>query len=455
MKRLGIFVFLFAISHLSHGADASEQARLNNAQQLLKQARAYQADEKALQRFREAQFKQNLDEQNRLLKQAKAELAAAKAKAKSLKEQFDNNEKRLVEQEEALRLAVGNLGEMFGVVRQVASDLRTTRSSGLTQLDATKAEADLDQLAEAKALPNITQLEGLWRTLLHSMLSNGQITQFSAPAVMLDGNTENIDVTRLGAFNVISSQGYLTFDDHLKQLQTMGRQPQQASYVDAYLSSQQPYARLAIDPSRGALLNVSLDAPNMLERIEQGAEVGYIILALGALGLLITLWRIITLLVIGGGIKQQLTRMQEPKDSNPLGRIALAYHSFRAPEGQDQSAQDALQAKLDEAVLKELPSIERGQSIIKLFAGIAPLLGLLGTVTGMIATFQAISTFGSGDPKLMATGISQALITTVLGLVVAIPLLLAHSLVASRSKRLVQVLDEQAAGFIAQAHENK
>ena len=84
-----------------------------------------------------------------------------------------------------------------------------------------------------------------------------------------------------------------------------------------------------------------------------------------------------------------------------------------------------------------------------MFANTATLLGLLGTVTGMIATFQSITLFGTGDPKLMAGGISQALITTVLGLIAAIPLLLLHNFVATRSKDLVQILEERSAGMVA------
>jgi len=123
--------------------------------------------------------------------------------------------------------------------------------------------------------------------------------------------------------------------------------------------------------------------------------------------------------------------------------------------GIDLHNDELLQLKLDEAVLAEIPALERGNSLIKLLAAIAPLLGLLGTVTGMILTFQAISLFGSGDPKLMAGGISQALVTTVLGLVVAIPLLFSHSVIAYLSRSMIQRLDEQCAGVLARSAEER
>jgi biopolymer transport protein ExbB len=110
---------------------------------------------------------------------------------------------------------------------------------------------------------------------------------------------------------------------------------------------------------------------------------------------------------------------------------------------------ETLELKLDEAILKNTPALERFLTMIKVLAVVAPLLGLLGTVTGMINTFQAITLFGTGDPKLMANGISQALVTTMEGLWVAIPLTFLHALVASRSRSIINTLEEQAAGIVA------
>lgn len=104
---------------------------------------------------------------------------------------------------------------------------------------------------------------------------------------------------------------------------------------------------------------------------------------------------------------------------------------------------------MDEAILRETPTIDRGINLIKMFAAIAPLMGLLGTVIGMILTFQTIMLFGTGDPKIMAGNISLALVTTALGLIAALPLILVHSIVAGKSKAVLHKLDEQSAGLIA------
>lgn len=442
LHRQSLLMFLGLM--ISFLATANE-----DMQKLLNNVNAYSATAQKEDAQREAAFKQNVAERQRLLAEAKAALKREQQRADDLKQRFDGNEKKLTEQEEELRLQVGNLGEMFGVVRQVAGDLQTVLSDSLTLIEKPERKADLEKLAASKELPNIQELENLWFTLQEEMTLNGQISSFETQVNNLEGTPENQRVTRIGLFNTLSSDGhYLAYDSELKQLGELGRQPGQAEYISDYLDSTEDVALLSLDPSRGALLNLTLESPDLMERVQQGALVGYIIIALGMVGLLIALWRLVTLLLIARKVKQQQQNIDQPNTNNPLGRVLNSYGELS-----DDISSDVLEAKMDEAVLRELPALERGQSIIKLFAGIAPLLGLLGTVTGMIATFQAITNFGTGDPKLMAAGISQALITTVLGLLAAIPLLLAHNAVASQSKRLIQLLDEQSAGLMASALE--
>ena len=171
---------------------------------------------------------------------------------------------------------------------------------------------------------------------------------------------------------------------------------------------------------------------------------GYVIMVLAVIGVLIAIARLMVLSAVGAKMNSQKKNLESPKDSNPLGRVLGVYHA-------DTNIDlETLELRLDEAVLKEVPALERGLSTLKILAAVGPLMGLLGTVTGMILTFQQITLFGTGDPKLMAGGISQALVTTVLGLVMAIPLVLLHSFLNGRSKALVQVLEEESAGLIAQ-----
>jgi biopolymer transport protein ExbB len=167
------------------------------------------------------------------------------------------------------------------------------------------------------------------------------------------------------------------------------------------------------------------------------------------IGLLIGLYKFLTLSTIGAKMSKQLKNIDTPNTKNPLGRILTVYQANKAADV------ESLELKLDEAILRELPSIDRGINIIKIFAAIAPLLGLLGTVLGMIETFQQITLFGTGDPRIMAGSISMALVTTAQGIIAALPLILVHSFVAAKAKSIVHVLDEQTAGFIATSAESE
>jgi biopolymer transport protein ExbB len=137
----------------------------------------------------------------------------------------------------------------------------------------------------------------------------------------------------------------------------------------------------------------------------------------------------------------------EPREDNPLGRVLKVYADNKHVD------METLELKLSEAIIKETPRLQRFLLFLKIISVVAPLMGLLGTVTGMIQTFQAITLFGTGDPTLMAGGISQALVTTVLGLTVAIPMVLLHTIVSGRSRRIINVLQEQSAGIVAQHSE--
>lgn len=429
---------------------SSKPAEVKTLEGLLKQVEQFQQQETAINVQRENKFKQNKKNQQHLLNQAKAELKREQKIADELKTKFDNNEKRLSEKEDQLRLRIGNLGEMFGVVRQVADDLNGTLITSLTRAEKPNRIADLDKLSQAKELPSIKELQALWLTLQEEMTLTGQISQFKANVVQNDGSEAEQLVTRIGSFNAITNQGYLRFDEETGRLISMARQPAQANLIANYLQANEgEFEPLGLDPTRGALLGLVLSNPDLIGRIKQGALVGYIIIGLAIIGLLLAAWRLISLFSIRKKVEIQIKNLDKPDTNNPLGRILTTASALK----NSSQELETLELKIDEAILKEVPQLEKAQSMIKLFAAIAPLLGLLGTVTGMIATFQAITNFGTGDPKLMAGGISQALITTVLGLVAAIPLLLSHNLVSSQSKRLIQILDEQAAGLIATAME--
>ena len=332
---------------------------------------------------------------------------------------------------------------MGTVFRQASGDAQSLLADSLVTAQLPERLQVLTALARTDGIPAPEDIESLWYELQREMTENGRMTSFQGEYTDTQGDPVQARIHRYGVFAATADDQYLRYQPQTRRLEVLPRQP--GSWLQR---STQDDSTVLIDPTRGTLFGLLVARPSLQERVAQGGIVGAIILALGLVGVLMTIYQLSYLFVQGGKIRKQRVNLQQPSDKNALGRILLA-----AQEADSSRNMETLELAIDEAILKETPKLERLQGGIKLLAAVAPLLGLLGTVTGMIETFQAITLFGTGDPKLMAGGISQALMTTVLGLVVAIPLLFLHSLVASRSRVLIQTLDEQSAGMIARGQE--
>ena len=446
MRRIAL-----AIALVTGGAQTSLLAvapKAASLDSLLEKVKKDQVLESKENKDREARFLQEKNKQAELLALAKKQLEQETARGEKLKIKFEENEKVLAGLEEKLRLTMGTLGELFGVVKQVAGDTKGVLENSIVSAQLPDRISFVDQLGRRKKLPNTQELRQLWFTLLQEMTESGKVSRFETAVTSVHGEETKQEVIRVGAFNLISKGEYLQYLPQVGKVAELGRQPQgrYLSMAEDFAESKEAMAPFGLDPSRGTILSLLVQAPSLKERVEQGGLVGYVIIGVLLIGLGITLERIIRLSRVGALVKRQLASSSIDPE-NPLGKIL---HIYEANKGRDL---ESLELKLDEAILKETGKLDRGISTIKILAAVAPLLGLLGTVTGMIGTFQAITLFGTGDPKLMAGGISQALVTTVLGLVAAIPLIVLHSLVSGKSKGITQVLEEQSIGLIAEKAE--
>jgi biopolymer transport protein ExbB len=417
---------------------------------LLDQVKTGRAEDAETNAERIRVFEANLARQGELLEQAQAEQALEEKRSENLETRFEENEAEIARLQEVLNNRLGSLKELFGVIQQVAGDTRGQFENSLTQAQFPERTQFLNELAqkmgETSELASIDDIERLWFELQREMTESGKVVQFPAEVISADGDQGQQDVTRVGLFNVVADGKYLEYLPETGQLVELARQPQQryrASAAELENASEGPVA-FGLDPSRGQLLSLLVQTPSLRERIHQGGIIGYIILGLGALALLIALQRLVVLTITSVQVNRQIRNLDKPDNNNALGRVLKTYHD------NTQADIETVELKLEETILKETPKFNRLVMLLKIISVVAPLLGLLGTVTGMIITFQAISLFGTGDPKLMANGISQALITTALGLMVAIPTVLLHTLVAGRAKRLTQILEEQAAGLVAE-----
>lgn len=422
--------------------------------ELARKVREAATTESRINQEREARFVRERDKQSQLLADARTELAAENTRADRLRVDYDQNEKALADLETTLAERMGNLGELFGVVRQSAGDIQAALDDSMVTAQWPGRSESLSGLAHRRELPTVLELRQLWSAMVTEIAESGKVVRFSAPVERTSGDRENLDIVRIGVFNAVSDGLFLDWDTSKSRENfiELARQPagrHTGLARDFQNAAEGSIIAMSVDFTRGQILRAVVQSKTPMERVrEDGGPVGYVIIGLGLLGLLLCGWKAFSLYSTGGKISRQL-KTEKADKANPLGRVLAVY-----TENPDVDVA-TLELKLDEAILRETAPIEIGLGFIKVLYVVAPLLGLLGTVVGMIATFQMITLFGTGDPRMMAGGISTALVTTVLGLTVAIPLTLLHSFLQGKARVLIQVLEEQAAGMIARIAEQR
>jgi biopolymer transport protein ExbB len=444
-----LLLLTFAGMSMAHGASPG------NLDELLEQTRSARQHEAQMNVEREKRFIAEREKRAELLNTARTELAAQRARTASLSGSFDAGEKKLAELQAQLDARAGNLGEMFGVLRQVATDFSSTVHNSIITAQFTDREAFIAGLAQSKSLPSIQDLERFWFEMQREMTEGGSVSKFRTKIVTPDGASVEANVVRVGPFTAVSDSRYLMYLPSQRQLAVMPRQPGgqfrgAAEELDSGGSG--GYVSSVVDPTRGVLLSIYAQRPNTWERIEKGHAVGYIILLVGFIGSALAVYQVFYLATIRGRVRNQLKFPDAPMADNPLGRVLAA---FRGDAKKIEENAEVVELRISEAVQREVPPLERFQSFLRLAVAAGPLLGLIGTVIGMIVTFQSITESGSSDPKLMATGISQAMIATVLGLGIAIPLLFANAWLTSLSRSIVQILDQQSTGLLAERLEGE
>ena len=428
---------------------AQQAANLDELLSQLEQGKIAQSEQN---QQREAEFKAKLSQQDQLLTSAKNTRDQQIALSNRLEQTFQDNEIKLANQSDALNKRMGELKELFGVLQQVAGDTKSKFQTSVISAQIPGRDVFLEELAKSMGstskLASIEEIERLWFELQREMTESGKVAKFTTEVVLANGERTQGEVTRVGGFNLLSQGKYLEYINETGSIAELIRQPSDRYLSTAGQVTNAPAAitPFALDPTGGSILSLLVQAPDNRERIEQGGSVGYVILAIGLIGLLIAIERFITLFMVGSKVNRQL-KADAPSKDNPLGRVMLVKSE------NPNIDTETLELKLSESILREVLKLSSRLTLIKIISVVAPLIGLLGTVTGMINTFQAITLFGTGDPKLMAGGISQALVTTVLGLVVAIPMVFLFTLLHTRSRNIINILQQQSAGIIAERAE--
>ena len=389
--------------------------------------------------FEEERIRRFLDERERkseMLAEARAQLAAANRRADQLRGEYEANESTLTDYEASLRERAGDLNDTFAIVRQAALSADGVMGSSLVAAEATDRSTFMQDLGKGETPPSIEDIKRLWTMVMSEISESGKVVNFNATVIKPQGDEAEQVVTRAGVFNSVSDGAFLRYLPSSGKLVELSRQP--APRFQAMASDLQEATSgvvgMALDPSKGAILSLMVQSPDLGERVDQGGAIGYLILILGAVGVVIVIQRGVANLLARRAIDSHVSSDAQADEKNALGRLQKVVDDM---QGEDT---ESINIRLDEQLAEESSRLNRGLSTVAVLAAVSPLLGLLGTVTGMIETFQSITLFGTGDPKLMSGGISQALVTTQLGLAVAIPLVLFHSLLVGRANRIVERL---------------
>lgn len=441
-------VLLVATGFISSVAMA-QQEKAVTVDQLVEMVKKSQINETAEHKQREQEFARDKANQANLLAQAKQIRANEESRSVVLDKKYAEQQLLITQKKQQLQERMGSMRELFGHLTSTAGDLRSNLEASLVSAQYPNRGDFVDGLIEkmngGTSIPDIEEIERLWAEILKELAESGKVVSFTGKVSKPTGEAADQTIIRVGTYNLVSEGKYLSYTDG--KILELPRQPGGKILASASaIASASESVDFGIDPTGpagGVLLTALIDQPTLKEKAHQGGGVGYVIMGVGAFGLLLGLFRIIILLGVSGKVKAQL-KSSTPNTNNPLGRV------LKVAEENKNVDTETLELKMEEAILKERPSIESGLAILKIIAAVAPLLGLLGTVTGMIDTFQAITIFGAGDPKNMAGGISVALVTTVQGLLVAIPVVLLHTFVNGRAKAVTHVLEEQATGIVAE-----
>lgn len=454
IKLAGIsFTGLF----LAVSSQAFAQQPAASLSELLRNVEENRVVESQEAREREQRFQQQVNQQQQILEDVRNRISQEESENTRLEGVFDANRQTLTERRAQLREVRANLNELLGTIQGVAGDFRSVFENSLISAQYPGRNEFLDsfisRVSSDTEQVRVDEIERFWFYMQQELVESGRVVQYQGTVGLPSGEQETRTITRIGSFNAIANGDYLSYTGAVGHLQVLPRQPAGdiVPRAVALESAQSGIHRVGIDPTGalgGSLMANLINFPTAAEQVrDNSGTIGFAIIGLGAIGVLVALLRSFMLTLVAARVNSQLKNPEKPSKNNPLGRV------LAVAESNPHADTETLELKLGEAILQETPALERFLTLIKIISTIAPLMGLLGTVTGMIQVFQQITVYGAGDPTIMAGGISMALMTTVLGIVAAIPCILMHAWVKSKSDNIIHILEEQATGIIAKKAE--
>jgi biopolymer transport protein ExbB len=396
-----------------------------------------------------------------LVKRLGDDLAREKARLERLRKEIDEVRALRAELDQVLAGRESEMKELAGTVRGAARDLLSLAEASPATAREPKRLSALEAMVDKAFFPGLDDITSLMESYFTDLADSGSRERYQGEFVDMAGRQVSGEIVRLGTLTTLYRQqenmGYLLPAPSGRLAAAGGEPPWLVAgnlqdWLDGATDS------VYLDISRGAALEQMARSVSMGEQLMSGGPLIWPILAVGLLALVFTIERIIFLRRVAantGGLVEEVNSLVVAGEYDEAWKVADSQagrptsNMLKAGLASRGQSQEVLENALTEAILHETPRLERFLPVLKVLAAAAPLLGLLGTVTGMINTFHVITSFGTGDPRLMAGGISEALVTTQLGLAVAIPVLVAATLLSRRAKVLAADLEEKAVALTA------
>ncbi len=413
-------------------------------------------------------IKNNKQALEKAIAQLKTDITHLKAKNKQIQTHITTlkvEEERL---KQDLEKTSGVNREFSGFVRSNAKDLKALLLESLQSGLTPGRHTFLEPIILQEKFPSMEDAGMLADHLFDEIHTSGQVTLTKGRMVDRQGKEQEAKLLILGNFTGIylldKEAGFLLYSDQSQRYFALSKLPSSriTNKITAYMqgTSDDVY----MDVSKGGAIRQLAHQLNLMEQVPKGGAIVWPILTILVLAVLILIERILFFTrrrthperlmktireLIMANDWDGCRKFLESKNSKLLPQVLLTAIAFK-----DQARQD-MENALQEAILGKIPKIERFLSTLGMLAAIAPLLGLLGTVTGMINTFHVITYYGTGDPRMMSGGISEALVTTMLGLTVAIPIMLAHTFLSRRVETQISCMEEKSVAFVNLVFKNR
>jgi len=370
-----------------------------------------------------------------------------------------------VEQKRVLEIELDNQKDSMrlieGTVRTSAKQMRKRALNSPVTAERPARLQELEALLDTNRFPGLESIQALTEMWFLELAASGEVRSNLNVCIAPDGSEKQGTVTRLGTLGAFFSNN----DGNTSFLRpsVSGKLEMVAGDFNDAVAGAKDFAMgqrvdAPMDFSGGEVFKRFGDESGFLSSIQNGGLLVWPILLVGFLGFVLAGERLFSLSRIRTCPDCQMGKAMEWAVKGDLKRCAsclgtkgntptcrVLKHVVLHSGGTLVSMEKGLQ----ESILQELPRLERFLPTINILAAVAPLLGLLGTVTGMIGTFQVITIFGTGDARMMSGGISEALITTQLGLAVAVPLTLMHHFLERKVDRMVADMEEKGTTLVS------